>query len=196
MRGKSSSTQRGLSFTSKAHPGSKRRTQILMWGWAPTTGQSAAIWWDCSSCHNSKPPASTSAFTVTTDSPPASSPTGRRSWPCKRSTHNTKVIKRSRPAAAAEPGCNCRAPHLPCPLNNQCLTEGVIYNAKVTAAPPPPRPTIAKISNREHLHAILQLVGVHGLEIEWSDPLGQRLLHLQLQSFIMSASLSLYLCIY
>ena len=31
------------------------------------------------------------------------------------SKHNTKVIKRSRPAATAEPGsnCNCRAPHLP-----------------------------------------------------------------------------------
>ena len=61
------------------------------------------------------------------------------------SKHNTK---RSRPAATAEPGsnCNCRAPHLPCPLNNQCLTEGVIYNAKVTATLPPPRPTIANPS--------------------------------------------------
>ena len=56
------------------------------------------------------------------------------------SKHNTMVAKRT-----AEPGsnCNCRAPHLPCPLNNQCLTEGVIYNAKVTATLPPPRPTIA-----------------------------------------------------
>ena len=64
------------------------------------------------------------------------------------SKHNTKVIKRSRPAAAAEArsNCNCRAPHLPCPLNNQCLTEGVIYNAKVTATLPPPRPTIANPS--------------------------------------------------
>ena len=64
------------------------------------------------------------------------------------SKHNTKVIKRSRPVAAAEAGsnCNCRAPHLPCPLNNQCLTEGVIYNAKVTATLPPPRPTTANPS--------------------------------------------------
>ena len=44
-----------------------------------------------------------------------------------------------------------------------------------------------KISNRKHLHAIPQLVGVHGLEVEWSDPLSQGLLHLQLQSFIMSS---------
>ena len=43
-----------------------------------------------------------------------------------------------------------------------------------------------KISNPEHLHAVLQLVGVHGLEVEWSDPLSQRLLHLQLQSFVLS----------
>ena len=44
-----------------------------------------------------------------------------------------------------------------------------------------------KISNREHLHAIPQLVGVHALEVERSDPLSQRLLHLQLQSFILSS---------
>ena len=64
------------------------------------------------------------------------------------SKHNPKVIKRSRPAATAEPGsnCNCRAPHLPCPLNNQCLTEAVLYNAKVTATLPPPGPTIANPS--------------------------------------------------
>ena len=33
--------------------------------------------------------------------------------------------------------------YLPCPLDNKCLTEGVVYNAKVTATMPPPRPTTA-----------------------------------------------------
>ena len=56
------------------------------------------------------------------------------------SKHNTMVVKRT-----AEPGsnCNCRATHLLCYMNNQCLAEAVIYNAKVTATLPPPRPTIA-----------------------------------------------------
>ena len=64
------------------------------------------------------------------------------------SKHNTKVIARSKPVVVAEPGsnCNCKAPHLPCPLDNQCLTEGVIYNAKVTATLPAPRPTVANPS--------------------------------------------------
>lgn len=62
--------------------------------------------------------------------------------------HNTKVIKKSKPVAAAEPGdnCNCQKPHLPCPLDNECLTEGLIYNAKVTATLPAPRPTVANPS--------------------------------------------------
>ena len=61
------------------------------------------------------------------------------------SKHNHKVIRDSKPAPIPKPSdlCNCKAPYLPCPLDNKCLTEGVVYNAKVTATLPPPKPTKA-----------------------------------------------------
>ena len=62
--------------------------------------------------------------------------------------HNHKVVEKSKPVVVVAPGdnCNCEAPYLPCPLDGECLTAGVVYNAKVTATLPPPLPTTANPS--------------------------------------------------
>ena len=46
------------------------------------------------------------------------------------SRHNAKVAYSDMPQPP--PGCNCRGGRAVCPLDGACLTEGVIYEAKVT----------------------------------------------------------------
>ena len=62
--------------------------------------------------------------------------------------HNHKVVAGNKPVVERTPGdnCNCEPPYLPCPLDNECLTAGVIYNAKVTATMPAPLPSAANPS--------------------------------------------------
>ena len=59
-----------------------------------------------------------------------------------------KVVASNKPVVERTPGdnCNCEPPYLPCPLDNECLTAGVIYNAKVTATMPAPLPSAANPS--------------------------------------------------
>ena len=49
----------------------------------------------------------------------------------KISLHNNFVKKSATQAQKAPPGCNCRK--YPCPLNNQCLVDEVVYKATVTS---------------------------------------------------------------
>ena len=44
--------------------------------------------------------------------------------------HNAKVAREQE--QQPPPGCNCRGGRANCPLDGACLTEGVIYQAKVT----------------------------------------------------------------
>ena len=46
------------------------------------------------------------------------------------SMHNAKVAREQE--QQPQPGCNCRGGRANCPLDGVCLTEGVIYQAKVT----------------------------------------------------------------
>ena len=44
--------------------------------------------------------------------------------------HNKKILNTKTPIPALKP-CNCRIKE-DCPLNNNCLTTNIVYNAKVT----------------------------------------------------------------
>ena len=48
------------------------------------------------------------------------------------SRHNSKVMQEDRVPTQPQPtGCNCRRGPASCPVNGACLTEGVVYRAKV-----------------------------------------------------------------
>ncbi len=47
------------------------------------------------------------------------------------SQHNKSAEKQNEPPQPQQPNCNCRRPN-ECPLDNQCLTHGIVYEATVT----------------------------------------------------------------
>ena len=49
--------------------------------------------------------------------------------------HNKRVLQTLEPeVASVEKSCNCRKKKDQCPLDNQCLTKGIIYKATVTSS--------------------------------------------------------------
>ena len=45
------------------------------------------------------------------------------------SSHNQKVLRKTKPAEEEKRMCNCQKP--PCPLQNKCLTDNLVYKATV-----------------------------------------------------------------
>jgi hypothetical protein len=52
--------------------------------------------------------------------------------------HNARVISTHQPKQPEQEGCNCRKA-TDCPLQGQCLTEGLVYQATVETTTTPPQ---------------------------------------------------------